>query len=97
MVRQLRVTLLIAGFCLLSLTAMGADIVVSTDGAGAFRSIQRAIDSASYGDIIVVNPGIYEETVVFAVPDLRTASSAAATGINPWFGGRLWARSSSKG
>ena len=66
MVRQLRVTLLIAGFCLLSLTAMGADIVVSTDGAGAFRSIQRAIDSASYGDIIVVNPGIYEETVVLA-------------------------------
>jgi len=66
MVRQLRVMLLIATFCLLSLTAMGADIVVSTDGAGAFRSIQRAIDSADYGDIIVVNPGIYEETVVLA-------------------------------
>ncbi len=66
MVRQLRVTLLIAGFCLLSLTAVGADIVVSTDGAGAFRSIQRAIDSANYGDIILVNPGIYEETLVLA-------------------------------
>jgi len=64
MVRQLRVTLLIAGLCLLPLAVMGADIVVSTDGTGAFRSIQRAIDAASYGDVILVNPGIYEETVV---------------------------------
>ena len=64
MVRQLRVTLLIAGLCLLPLAVMGADIVVSTDGSGAFRSIQRAIDAASYGDVILVNPGIYEETVV---------------------------------
>jgi len=64
MVRQLRVTLLIAGLCLLPFTAIGADIVVSIDGAGAFRSIQRAIDAASYGDVILVNPGIYEEVVV---------------------------------
>jgi len=60
------VTLLIAAIWLLSLTAMGADIVVSTDGSGAFRSIQRAIDAASYGDVILVNPGIYEETVVLS-------------------------------
>ena len=64
MVRQLRATLLIAGFCLLSFAAMGADVVVSTDGSGAFRSIQKAIDSAGYGDTILVNPGIYEETLV---------------------------------
>ncbi len=44
--------------------AWGADIVVSTDGAGNYRSVQRAIDAASYGDVILVNPGLYEEILV---------------------------------
>ncbi len=44
-------------------TAWAAEIVVSTDGSGAFRSIQRAIDAAAYGDAILVNPGLYEETL----------------------------------
>jgi len=66
MVRRLRVTLLAAGLCLLPFATMGADIVVSTDGAGAYRSIQPAIDAANYGDVILVNPGIYEETVVLS-------------------------------
>lgn len=67
MVRQLRVILLAAVSVLLfAMVLAGAEIVVSTDGAGAYRSIQRAIDAAHYGDVIVVNPGIYEETLVLA-------------------------------
>lgn len=66
MVQQLRVALPIACLFLLpiAVVTLGADIVVSTDGAGAYRSIQRAIDAASYGDVILVNPGIYEESLV---------------------------------
>ncbi len=56
--------LLIAGLCLLRVATMGADIVVSTDGAGAYHSIQLAIDAANSGDVILVNPGVYEDTVV---------------------------------
>lgn len=65
MVQQSRVLwLVVAGILVFSALTWGADIVVSTDGVGTFRSIQRAIDAASYGDTIVVNPGIYEETLV---------------------------------
>ena len=64
MVRQLRVMLLLASLCLLPFAAMGADIVVSADGDGDYRLIQRAIDAANYGDVILVNPGLYEESLV---------------------------------
>ena len=47
-----------------SMVALGADIVVSTDGSGSYSSIQRAVDAASYGDVILVNPGLYEESLV---------------------------------
>jgi PKD repeat protein len=65
MVQQLRVVLLVACLFLLpiAVATLGADIVVSTDGAAAYRSIQRAIDAASYGDVILVNPGMYEESL----------------------------------
>jgi PKD repeat protein/uncharacterized caspase-like protein len=64
MVQRLRVVLVACLFLLpIAVATMGADIVVSTDGAGAFRSIQRAIDAASYGDVILVNPGMYEESL----------------------------------
>ena len=66
MVRQLRVILRVASVLLLfaAIATSGADIVVSTDGAGSYRSIQRAIDAASYGDVIIVNPGLYEESLI---------------------------------
>jgi PKD repeat protein len=61
--RRLPAMLLSIVLCLLSLAVWGAEIVVSADGTGAFRSIQRAIDAARPGDTLLVNPGIYEEIV----------------------------------
>ena len=43
----------------------GAQLVVSKEGAGGFRTIQGAIDAAEYGDTIYVNPGVYEEQISF--------------------------------
>ncbi|MCK5247977.1 right-handed parallel beta-helix repeat-containing protein, partial [Candidatus Bipolaricaulota bacterium] len=64
MVRQLRAMLLLVSLCLLPFAAMGADIVVCADGDGDYRLIQRAIDAANYGDVILVSPGLYEESLV---------------------------------
>jgi len=71
---------------LFSAVLWGADIVVSTDGAGAFRSIQRAIDAANYGDTIIVNPGIYEETLVLVSGITIRGAGAAHTIIRSSYG-----------
>jgi len=66
MLRNLRVLgcfllpVLLAGF-----PALAAQLVVSPEGPGGYRTIQGAIDAAVYGDSIYVNPGIYEEHVTF--------------------------------
>ncbi len=65
------------GLCLLPLAAWGAEIVVSPDGSGAFQSIQRAIDAAHYGDVLLISSGVYEESVTLkSGVDLRGAGSS---------------------
>jgi len=48
---------------LLTVAVAGGQLLVSQDGTGGFRTIQGAIDAAHYGDLIYVNPGVYEEHV----------------------------------
>lgn len=44
--------------------AQPAEIVVSADGRGAYRSIGEALASATDGDRILVRPGVYDEALV---------------------------------
>ncbi len=44
-------------------SSMGAVIIVEPDGSEDYRTIQNAIDNASSGDTIQVNPGTYYENV----------------------------------
>ncbi len=51
--------------CLLLITSSQAAVItVDDDGPANFSSIQSAIDSADNGDIIIVQPGLYDEDVV---------------------------------
>jgi len=70
----------------LSWGAWGGEIVVSTDGTGAYRSIQRAVDVAAYGDVIVVNPGIYEEYVVLKSGITLRGAGASHTIVRSSYG-----------
>ncbi|MGB9940678.1 right-handed parallel beta-helix repeat-containing protein [Methanosarcina sp.] len=48
-----------------TVTQAGAGIVtVDKNGGGNYSSIQEAVDNAQNGDVILVNPGIYQENVV---------------------------------
>ncbi len=51
--------------CLIALVSVGRQLVVSKDGLGTYRSVQAALNEAEYGDTILVNPGVYEETIEF--------------------------------
>jgi PKD repeat protein len=44
---------------------VGRQLIVSKEGLGTYRSVQAALNDASAGDTILVNPGIYEETIEF--------------------------------
>ncbi len=61
-------------------TSLAAQWVVAQDGSGAFRSIQGALDAASYGDVVYVSPGVYDEHV--ALKDgVRVVGAGASTTI----------------
>lgn len=47
-----------------------ANIVVDDDGSGDYTEIQAAVENASDGDTIKVEPGTYNEPVVVDVPNL---------------------------
>ena len=61
----LLLTLLAVVFLVSSLPAHSAQLIVSKEATGAYRTIQGAIDAAKYGDAIYVNPGVYEEQITF--------------------------------
>ena len=69
-----------------SLWGWGAEIVVSLNGEGAFTSIQRALDAANYGDIIRINPGIYEETLILKSGVTLSGAGRASTVIRSSYG-----------
>ena len=54
------------------------------DPADAFRTIQHAIDQASYGDIINVAPGIYRETIVIGIGGISGNPANGKLKIQAW-------------
>ncbi len=55
-----------------------ADIVVAADGSGDYTTISQAVEYASDGDVIYVQPGTYRETV-----ECEPLSNFVLTGAGP--------------
>lgn len=75
-------TLLVRALCLIAAApALAAVITVDDDGPANYSSIQAAINSANPGDEIVVQPGLYHETLSFLgkAITVRSASGPADT------------------
>lgn len=69
---------ILLGLCAPAATA--AQWVVAQDGTGGFRSIQGAINASSYGDVIYVSPGVYEEHVTLK-DGVRVVGAGASSTI----------------
>ena len=65
---------------------LSEQIVVSQDGNGDFSSIQRAIDAASYGDTVFVNPGTYVEPIALKHGVSLIGAGASHTKIESSYG-----------
>ncbi|WP_135855385.1 NosD domain-containing protein [Halorussus salinus] len=61
--------------------ASATTLTVDDDGTGDYRTIQHAVDNASAGDTIRVEPGVYAQTVRLDKPlDLRAPDGATLDG-----------------
>jgi len=69
---------ILLGVCASAATA--AQWVVAQDGTGGFRSIQGAINASSYGDVIYVSSGVYEEHVTLK-DGVRVVGAGASSTI----------------
>jgi len=69
---------ILLGVCASAATA--AQWVVAQDGTGGFRSIQGAINASSYGDVVYVSSGVYEEHVTLK-DGVRVVGSGASSTI----------------
>ena len=49
----------------IALSVVGRQLIVSKEGLGTYRSVQAALNEAQAGDTVLVNPGVYEETIEF--------------------------------
>lgn len=61
------------------LPTYGKQITVSKDGIGDYHSIQAAIDAASSGDTVYVEPGLYEEQISITKDIILQGSGAENT------------------
>jgi hypothetical protein len=59
-------------------TGVAKIITVDDDSPADFNSIQTAIDSASNGDIIIVQPGMYDENINFLGKNITLTSTNPA-------------------
>jgi pectin methylesterase-like acyl-CoA thioesterase len=63
---------------LLAISTHAAVITVDDDGPAHYSSIQDAIDTAYDGDIIIVQPGFYEENINFLGKNITLTSTCTA-------------------
>jgi len=61
----MRTLFFVLGCVILAIPCDATTITVDDDGPADFNSIQPAIDSASDGDTIIVQPGLYAESIHF--------------------------------
>ena len=66
----------------LEITSCAGTTVRTVDVAGAYPTIQSAIDAANAGDLILVPPGTYNENVVMYKPVRLQGAGAGSTFIN---------------
>ncbi|MFC4449089.1 NosD domain-containing protein [Halorussus aquaticus] len=65
----------------LSFSLTATTIVVDSDGSGDYRTIQAAVDNASAGDTVRIEPGVYAESVRISKPlDVRAPNGATLDG-----------------
>lgn len=57
-------------------TVSAKEIIVGNDSVAEFRSIQKAVNSSSPGDVILVLPGFYNESVNVKVDNLSILSNS---------------------
>jgi len=69
-----------------SLIGTAKQLLVSKEGLGAYRSVQAALSEAESGDTILVNPGVYEETIEFVSGVTVTGAGADRTVIRYGYG-----------
>lgn len=81
----MRLALLMPFSLLLAPPVSAAMWLVDQGGGGHFTEIQAAVEASAPGDLIVVNAGVYEETVDFLGKDIvvRSAWGPTATIIRP--------------
>ncbi|MCX6099945.1 MAG: pectinesterase family protein, partial [Candidatus Bipolaricaulota bacterium] len=72
--------------CAIASSARSAQWIVAQDGSGAFRSIQGAIDASTYGDIVYVSPGVYDEHVVLKDGVRVVGAGASSTVVRHAYG-----------
>ena len=68
--------LIIILLCLaLAGSSYAATIIVKTDGSGDYSTIQAAIDDSNDGDVIIVQPGLYDENINFLGKNITVTST----------------------
>jgi beta propeller repeat protein/parallel beta-helix repeat protein len=78
-VNKLTVLLAVAVFLIVAVysPASAREITVDNNGSGAdFKSIQEAVNSSSSGDIIVIYPGFYNESVDIGIQNISILSNS---------------------
>lgn len=62
-------------------SAAATTLYVDDDGPGNYTTIQAALDDATSGDTIIVNPGTYSGDITITVPDLVLVSSSSYNAV----------------
>lgn len=78
-VNKLTVLLAVAVFLIVAVysPASAREITVDDNGSGAdFKSIQEAVNNSSAGDIILVYPGLYNESVDIGIQNISILSNS---------------------
>ena len=83
---SMRVLAVLVWLILAAPSGLAASFLVSQDGSSGHRTIQGAIDAASFGDTIYVSAGTYEEQVVLRDGITIVGAGSQATTIRNTYG-----------